>query len=185
MYTIVQVEHTPPLPLPLSLPLPLPLSLSLSLSRSLSLSLSLSPSPSPAPSPSPSLPLLYQDQEKMASRDSVQRQNSLCQELRTALRSMRLSDEVKRAEMSKLRSELQVRRETFWSGNSYHSFSNGVVYICYEFSDGVCVCVCVCACVRACVRACVSASVGDRALVRCVSAFFTIRVQISVHVLCI
>ena len=79
----------------------------------------------------------------MASRDSVQRQNSLCQELRTALRSMRLSDEVKRAEMSKLRSELQVRRETFWSGNSYHSFSNGVytVYVMNFLVVFVCVCV--------------------------------------------
>ena len=44
----------------------------------------------------------------MASKDSVQRQSSLCNELRAALRSIRLSDEIKRTEIAKLRTELQV-----------------------------------------------------------------------------
>jgi hypothetical protein len=47
------------------------------------------------------------DQKKVASRDSVQRQSTLCKELRAVLRSMRLSDEIKRTVITKLRTELQ------------------------------------------------------------------------------
>ena len=92
----------------------LSLSLSLSLSHinihththSLSLSLSLTNTHTHTLSLSFSL----QDQEKVASKDSVQRQSSLCDELRAVLRSMRLSDEIKRTEIAKLRTELQVKR---------------------------------------------------------------------------
>lgn len=53
--------------------------------------------------------LKYLDQRKVGIMASAQRQKNLCMDFSTSVRSLRLSHDVRRAELTKLQSEVNVR----------------------------------------------------------------------------